>query len=88
MSARSRPRVITSHDLRANLARELDRLAERHEPLHVSKGGRLAGVLIDPDRYAELLDRLDDLEDSVAALLARVTREDAIPWSEARKAGG
>ena len=87
MSARSRPRVIASDHLRANLARELDRLAERREPLYVLKGGRLAGVLVDRDRYAELLDRLEHLEDSVAALLAPVTREQTISWSEARDAG-
>jgi mRNA interferase RelE/StbE len=31
--------------------------------VYVSKRGRLAGVLLDPDRYAELIERLDYLED-------------------------
>jgi antitoxin Phd len=78
-------RIIASEDLRARLGRELDALKETHEALYVSKRGRLAGVLVDPDQYAELLDRLDDLEDSLAALQARVERDDAVPWAEVRE---
>ncbi len=54
-------RIVTADDLRANLGRELDALRESEEALYVSKRGRLAGVLLDPDRYAELIDRLDYL---------------------------
>jgi PHD/YefM family antitoxin component YafN of YafNO toxin-antitoxin module len=68
--------------LRAKLGRELDALRESEEALYVSKRGRLAAVLLDPDRYAELIDRLDYLEDSLAALQARDEREEAVPWSE------
>jgi len=41
-------------------------------------------VLIDADQYAELLDRIDYLEDSLAALQARVEGDDVVPWSEVR----
>lgn len=75
-------RIVTADDLRAKLGRELDALRESEEALYVSKRGRLAGVLLDPDRYAELIDRLDYLEDSLAALLARDERDTAIPWSD------
>jgi PHD/YefM family antitoxin component YafN of YafNO toxin-antitoxin module len=77
-------RIVTADDLRAKLGRELDALRESEEVLYVSKRGRLAGVLLDPDRYAELIDRLDYLEDSLAAFQARDEREEAIPWSEIR----
>jgi PHD/YefM family antitoxin component YafN of YafNO toxin-antitoxin module len=50
--------------------------------LYVSKRGRLAGVLIDVDRYAELLDRLEFLEDSLAALQAREEVAASVPWTE------
>lgn len=78
-------RVVTAEDLRARLGRELDALRESEEALYVSKRGRLAGVLLDVDRYAELLDRLEFLEDSLAAMRAREERDAAIPWSEVRE---
>ena len=78
------PRIVTSEDLRAKLGRELDALRESEEVLYVSKRGRLAGVLLDADRYAELIDRLEYLEDSLAALRAREERDSAVPWAEVR----
>jgi hypothetical protein len=41
-----------------------------------------AGVLIDAERYAELIERLDYLEDSLAALKARDERDATTSWSE------
>jgi PHD/YefM family antitoxin component YafN of YafNO toxin-antitoxin module len=79
------PRIVTAEDLRARLGRELDALKESEEALYVSKRGRLAGVLVDPERYAELLERLDFLEDSLAALQAREERDAAVPWAEVRE---
>jgi PHD/YefM family antitoxin component YafN of YafNO toxin-antitoxin module len=76
------PRIVAAEDLRARLGRELDALRDSDEALYVSKRGRLAGVLVDPDRYAELIDRLDYLEDSLAALQARDERDAAVPWAE------
>lgn len=78
------PRIIASDDLRARLGRELDGLKGTQEALHVSKRGRLAGVLVDADQYAELLERIDYLEDSLAALQARVERDEAVSWAEVR----
>lgn len=78
------PRIVTADDLRAKLGRELDALRESEDAVYVSKRGRLAGVLLDPERYAELIDRLDYLEDSLAALQARDETEASVPWSEIR----
>jgi prevent-host-death family protein len=78
-------RVVTSEDLRARLGRELDALRASDEALYVSKRGRLAGVLLDVDRYAELVERLDYLEDSLAALRARDERHAGVPWAEVRE---
>jgi prevent-host-death family protein len=78
------PRIVTADDLRAKLGRELDALRENEEALYVTKRGRLAGVLLDPEQYAELIERLDYLEDSLAALQARDERDAALPWSEVR----
>ncbi len=79
------PRIVTAEDLRARLGRELDALRDTEEALYVSKRGRLAGVLLDPERYAELIERLDYLEDSLAALQARDERGSAVPWAEVRE---
>jgi len=78
------PRIVTTENLRAKLGRELDALCESEEPLYVSKRGRLAGVLIDADRYADLLEQLEFLEDSIAVLQARDERGLAMPWAEVR----
>lgn len=78
------PRIVTADDLRAKLGRELDALRLSEEALYVTKRGRLAGVLLDPERYAELIERLDYLEDSLAALQARDERDAAQSWSEVR----
>ncbi len=78
------PRIVTAEDLRAKLGRELDALRESEDVLYVSKRGRLAGVLLDPDRYAELIERLEHLEDSLAALRAREELDSTVPWTEVR----
>ena len=78
-------RIVTADDLRARLGRELDALKTSEEALYVSKRGRLAGVLLDVDRYAELVDRLEYLEDSLAALQAREERDATEPWTEVRE---
>ena len=77
-------RVVTAEDLRARLGQELDSLKAASDVLYVSKRGRLAGVLIDVDHYADILDRLEFLEDSLAALQSRDEVEKGIPWSEVR----
>ncbi len=77
-------RVITAEEFRAALGRELDALRGTQDTLYVSKRGHLAGVVMDPERYAELIDRLEYLEDSLAALQAREERDTAIAWSEVR----
>jgi PHD/YefM family antitoxin component YafN of YafNO toxin-antitoxin module len=55
------------------------------EALYVSKRGRLAGVLVDVDRYAELLDRLEYLEDSISALQARDEADLSVAWADVRE---
>lgn len=79
------PRVVTAEDFRARLGRELDALKASEDALYVSKRGRLAGVVLDVDRYAELVERLEYLEDSLAAIRARDEADRAIPWSEVRE---
>ena len=78
-------RVLTADELRAHLGRELNALRESEDAVYVSKSGRLAGVLLDVDRSADLLERHGYLDDSVAALQARRVRARSVPWSEVRE---
>jgi PHD/YefM family antitoxin component YafN of YafNO toxin-antitoxin module len=77
-------RVVTSEDLRTRLGQELDALKGAGDVVYVSRRGRMAGVLLDVERYAEMLDRLDFLEDSLAALQAREELAASVPWIEVR----
>ena len=78
-------RVVTAEDLRARLGQALDSLKAASDVLYVSKRGRLAGVLIDVDRYAGILDRLEFLEDSLAALQSRDGMEKSVPFAHRRE---
>lgn len=80
-------RIVTAEDLRARLGRELDALKETEDALYVSKRGRLAAVVLDSEHYAGLVERLEYLEDSLAALTAREERDSSVPWSEVREPG-
>lgn len=79
------PRVVTADDLRSQLGHELDLLRSNEEVLFVSKRGRLTAVLIGVERYRELVERAEFLEDSLAALQAREEVDQAVPWSKVRK---
>ena len=78
-------RIVNAEDLRARLGRELDALRETDDVLYVSKRGRLTAAVMDAERYAELIERIDYLEDSLAALEARADRGSAVPWAEVRE---
>ena len=78
------PRFVTAEDLRARLGKEIDALRETEDALYVLKRGRLAAVVLDSERYAELLERLDYLEDSVAAFQARGDRDASFAWADVR----
>ena len=80
-------RIVTVDDLRARLGKELDALKETEDALYVSKRGRLTAVVLDSEHYAGLVERLDYLEDSLAALTARDERDASVPWAEVREPG-
>lgn len=79
-------RIVTAEDLRSRLGRELDELRDTENALYVSKRGRLAAVILDSEHYAGLVDRLEYLEDSLAALTARDEAATSVGWAEVRGA--
>ena len=72
-------KVIGVKDLRDRLAPVLAELREVEEVV-VTERGEGRAVLVDLERYNDLVDRLEFLEDSVAALEAE--REGAVPVGE------
>lgn len=77
--------LVSADDLRARLDQELEALSETEDALCVTRGGRVVAVVLDSDHYAGLLERLDYLEDSLAALTVRAERDSSVPWSEVRE---
>ena len=77
-------KFITAEDLRSRLGRELDALRDTSDALYVSKRGRLSAVVVDSEHYAAMLDRLEFLEDSLAALTAREESEQTARWQDIR----
>lgn len=56
----------------------------RTEAVFVQRRGRLAGVLVSPERYEQLMTALEDAED-VAAFDAAMTEEGPnIPWEQVK----
>lgn len=78
-------RFISAADLSARLGKELDALRETEDALHVAKDGRVAVVVLDSDHYARLLERVDHLEDCLAARTARNERDSSVSWRDVRE---
>jgi len=72
-------RVIGIRQLRDELASVMEELERRGEVV-ITQRGEGKAVLIDLDRYNELVDRLEYLEDTLDALEGE--REGAVPVSD------
>ena len=68
--------VLGTRQLRDELASVLDRLSELEEVV-ITQRGEGRAVLLELDRYNDLLDRLEYLEDTLDALEGK--REGAVP---------
>ncbi len=71
--------VIGTRQLRDELASVLDRLSELEEVV-VTQRGEAKAVLVGLERYNDLVDRLEYLEDTLDALEGE--REGAVPAAE------
>jgi len=78
-------RFISAAALEARLGKELDALTETEDALYVAKDGRVVAVALDSERYARLLERVDHLEDSLAARMARGERDSSVSWRDLRE---
>jgi len=78
-------RFIPAADLEARLGAELDALRETEDALYVAKDGRVVAVALDSEHYSRLLERVDHLEDCLAARTARDERDSSVSWRDARE---
>jgi antitoxin Phd len=80
------PLTIPVSDLRNEQARILEQLGDG--PILLTQRGRAAAMLIAPQRWNELIDHLETLEDSVDALLAKIELlvgdDETVAWEEAK----
>jgi len=56
----------------------------RTEAVFVQRRGRLAGVLVSPERYEQLMAALEDVEDVAAFDAAMAEAGPNIPWAEVK----
>lgn len=56
----------------------------RTEAVFVQRRGRLAGVLVSPERYEQLMAALEDTEDVVAFDAAMAEEGPNIPWEQVK----
>lgn len=73
-------RVVSITQARATLP-DLIREAADHE-VFILRHNTAVGVLLDPAKYAALLDRIEDLEDALA--IATADPGEFVPWEATR----
>ena len=56
----------------------------RTEAVFVQRRGRLAGVLVSPERYEQLMTALEDAEDVAAFDVAMAEEGPNIPWEQVK----
>jgi antitoxin Phd len=56
----------------------------RSEAVFVERRGKVEAVLISPERYARLMDALDDADDAAAFDEAMAEEGDNVPWAQVK----
>ena len=75
--------TISITDIRANFSEAIATSAV--EAVFIQKHGELAAVLISPERYEQLMDALEDIEDMAAYDVAMADSSPNIPWEEVKR---
>ena len=69
-------------EARAKLATIMEEVSQSREPCFIASRSRVKAVLLGIDEYDALMDRLEDLEDSLDVLRSRLEAEPARPVEE------
>jgi prevent-host-death family protein len=79
-------RLVGVTDVRDSLKDLLDEVREQN--IIVLRHNRPVAVILHPDRLERLLDRIEDLEDTVAVLEDRLDPDDTVPHEDVMKRAG
>jgi len=71
-------------DANHDLSSLIDRAAE--EPILITRQGEEVAVMISPSLYQEMIDALEELEDTAAYDAAKARKEDSVLWQDTRGA--
>ena len=77
-----RLKIIPVSEARPNLAALVDEANQEGEPCFITSRGRVKAVLLGIEEYEALRERLEDLEDSIDVLRARVANEPSRPYED------
>lgn len=78
----SRVKVIPISEARPNLAALVDAVSRSHEAYFIASRSKVKAVLLGVEEYNALLEQLEDLEDSLDVLKARLANEPTKPLDE------
>jgi antitoxin Phd len=70
-------------DFRANLTEAIE--TAKTEAVVLERNGHRAAVMVSPERYDELMDALEELEDAAAVDAALAEGGEPIPWDQVMK---
>ena len=73
---------ISVTDARGQLPELIERA--RTEAVFVERHGKVVAVLVSPERYARMMDALEDAEDAIAFDEAMAEEGDSIPWAQVK----
>jgi len=71
----------------SNARRDLPTLVDKSakEPILITRNGQEAAVMVSPSLYQEMIDAMEELEDTAAYDAAKARREDSIFWQDDRR---
>ena len=78
----SKIKSIGMAEARPKLTQLVEEVNNGGEPYLVVSGSRVKAVLIGINQYNDMLERLEDLSDSVELLQAEIDREPVMPFKE------
>lgn len=78
----SKIKSIGMAEARPKLTQLVDEVNNNGEPYLIVSGSKVKAVLIGIDRFNDLMERLEDLADSVELLQAQIENEPMMPFEE------
>ena len=78
----SRIKSIGMAEARPKLTQLVEEVSSGGEPYIIVSSSRVKAVLIGIDQYNDMIERLEDLSDSVELLQAELDREPVMPFEE------